>query len=69
MFECSICHLRVKVPAVLSVAVPKQTKDKGLTIVYDLNQYNICRNCAMQIIGDIDDAVQDETMGTSGSGT
>ena len=49
--------------------MPRQIKDKSLTIVYELNQYNICRNCAMQIVGDIDDAVQDKTMGTSGSGT
>lgn len=69
MFECSICHTRCKIPTILSIAIPNKTKDKGLTVVYDLNQYNICRNCAMQILGDIDDAVQNNSMGTSGSGT
>lgn len=67
MFECSICHTRGKVPTILSITIPQQIKDKGLTILYDLNQYNICRNCAMQIRGDIDDAVQDNSVGTPGS--
>lgn len=63
MYECEICQMQIKIPSILSIAIP-QIKDKGITIEYTLNQYNICRNCAHQIIGDID-ALQDQTMGTS----
>lgn len=57
MYECEICQMQIKIPSILSIAIP-QIKDKGITIEYTLNQYNICRNCAHQIIGDID-ALQD----------
>lgn len=52
MYECEKCHAPVKIPAILSVALP-QSKDKGIVIEYTFNQYNICLNCARNILPEL----------------
>lgn len=63
MYECAICHSKVKIPSLLYLAVP-EVKDKGLTIEYKLINHNICKKCAKELLGSMfdDEAEMSEPM-------